>query len=89
MARESKISVIDNKIKRRQEKLFRLKEQSDVIAKEIEELIEEKEALRKEELIKEISLSDRTYEEIVEFLRSAPTRKSTKIKAKRTYTKGK
>ena len=89
MARESKISVIDNKIKRRQEKLFKLKEQSDVIAKEIEELIEEKEALRKEELIKEISLSDRTYEEIVEFLRSAPTRKSTKIKAKRTYTKRK
>lgn len=42
MVRGNKGSEIENQIKKRQEKLFRLKEQSDVIAVEIEKLLEEK-----------------------------------------------
>ena len=54
MARVSKLDAIDNQIKKKQEKLFELKEQSDAIAEEIQELIKQKEAIQKETLLEEI-----------------------------------
>jgi len=87
MAGKSKIAAIETKIKTKQDKLFKLKEQSDKIATEIEELLKEKEALRKQEILEAIESSGRTYEEITEFLRSAPKRNNVAQKPKRKYTK--
>ena len=42
MARVGKLEAIDNQIKKKQEKLFELKEKSDAQAKEIEELLNQK-----------------------------------------------
>ncbi len=87
MARVSKLNAIDNQIKKKQEMLFELKEQSDAIAEEIQELIKQKEAIQKETLLEEMKSSGRTYEEIVEFLRSAPKRSAGQQGTKRKYSR--
>ena len=87
MARVSKLNAIDNQIKKKQEMLFELKEQSDAIAEEIQELIKQKEAIQKETLLEEMESSGRTYEEIVEFLRSAPKRSALQQGTKRKYSR--
>lgn len=74
MARRNKVIEIDNRIKKKQEKLFSLKEQSDAIAAEIEKLLMEKKEAQKTELIDAFGESGRTYDEVMEFLRSAPKR---------------
>ena len=89
MARVSKLDAIDNQIKKKQEKLFELKKQSDAIAEEIQELIKQKEAIQKENLLEEMESSGRTYEEIVEFLRTAPRRSTLQQGTKRKYNRRK
>ena len=83
MARTSRLTTIENQIKSKQEKLFELKEKSDAIADEIQDLLAEKEKQQKEELMKLISESGRTYEEIAEFLKTAPKRGVETTSAKR------
>lgn len=46
-----------------------------MLAKEIEDLLNQKREVQKEELLEAINDSGRTYEEIIEFLQSAPKRK--------------
>ena len=75
MARVGKLEAIDNQIKKKQEKLFELKEKSDALAKEIEDLLNQKREVQKEELLEAIDDSGRTYKEIIEFLQSAPKRR--------------
>ena len=75
MARVGKLEAIDNQIKKKQEKLFELKEKSDALAKEIEDLLNQKREAQKEELLEAIDDSGRTYKGIIEFLQSAPKRK--------------
>ena len=87
MARVSKLNAIDNQIKKKQERLFELKEQSDAIAEEIQKLIKQKEAIQKETLLEEMKSSGRTYEEIVEFLRSAPKWSALQQGTKRKYSR--
>ena len=87
MARLSKLDAIDNQIKKKQERLFVLKEQSDAIAEEIQELIKQKEVIQKETLLEEMEASGRTYEEIVEFLKSAPKRTINQPETKRNHNK--
>ena len=87
MARLSKLDAIDNQIKKKQERLFVLKEQSDAIAEEIQELIKQKEVIQKETLLEEMEASGRTYEEIVEFLKSAPKRTINQPATKRNHNK--
>lgn len=89
MARVSKLNAIDNQIKKKQERLFALKEQSDAIAEEIQELLNQKEAIQKETLLEEMKSSERTYEEIVEFLKSAPKRSTCQQGTKRKYNRRK
>ena len=74
-ARVGKLEAIDNQIKKKQEKLFELKEKSNVLVKEIECLLNQKKEVQKEELMDAIDGSRRTYDEIIEFLQSAPKRK--------------
>lgn len=89
MARMNKLDSIENQIKKKQDKLFELKEQSDAIVAEIQELIKQREAIRKEALLSEIENSGRTYEEIIEFLQSTPKRNVAQPKVKRKYTRRK
>ncbi len=89
MARVSKLDAIDNQIKKKQERLFSLKEQSDIIAEEIQELVKQKEAIQKATLLEEMKASGRTYEEIVEFLRTAPRRSVGQQGTKRKYNRKK
>jgi hypothetical protein len=74
MARGNKINEVENQIKKKQEKLFALKEQSDVIAGEIEELLKKKDEVQKTALLEAFESSGRSYEEVMEFLKAAPKR---------------
>lgn len=85
MARMTRLETIENQIKKKQEKLFELKDKSDAISAEIQELLKEREIVRKENLLKELEASGRTYEEIVEYLRSAPKRNTVQSAPKRKY----
>ena len=85
MARMSKLDSIDNQIKKKQEKLFELKAQSDAIADEIQSLVKEKELLQRETILETFENSGRTYEEIIEFLKATPKRTQTQPKEKRKY----
>lgn len=85
MARMSRLDSIENQIKKKQEKLFELKEKSDAVAEEIQALIQEKEAICRESILTELDNSGRTYEEVLEFLKSAPKRNVSEPKAKRKY----
>lgn len=85
MARMTRLETIENQIKRKQEKLFELKDKSDAISAEIQELLKEREKARKENLLKELEASGRTYKEIIEFLKTAPQRSTTQPVTKRKY----
>ena len=50
MARVGKVTEVDNQIRKKQEKLYSLKDQYDVVADEIQELLKKKEELQKEEI---------------------------------------
>jgi len=84
MARMTRLERIEKQIKKKQDKLFELKDKSDALSDEIQELFKELEKVRKEELLKELEFSGRTYEEILEYLRSAPKR-NIKATARRKY----
>lgn len=87
MARMTKLGSIELQIQKKQERLFELKELSDTIASEIETLIMQRNEIRKAELMNELEKSGRTYEEILEFLKSAPKRDNNQPNQKRKYTK--
>lgn len=86
MARVTKLASIENQLQKKQEKLIYLKKQCDTTAEEIQELIRQRETIRREELLGELENSGRTYEEVLEFLKSAPKRNTTQPKTKRKYT---
>lgn len=77
MARVTKLASIENQLQ---------KKQCDTTAEEIQELIRQRETIRREELMGELENSGRTYEEVLEFLKSAPKRNTTQPKTKRKYT---
>jgi len=85
MKGKKKLEAIDLQIKKKQEKLFKLKDESDEISDEIQKLIKEKEKIRKTELLEAIEASGRTYEEVMEFLKSAPDRSEKQTREKRKY----
>ena len=60
--------TIDEKIEKARETVLRLKERYDKAADELQQLLEKKEAMRKEELLSAIANSNRSYEEILAFL---------------------
>ena len=74
MARMTKLESLENQIKNKEEKLFELKEKMDVVSTEIQELIKKRDEARKEEILKELGTSGRSYDEIIEYLRTAPKR---------------
>ena len=69
MAAREKISI-DVKIAKAEENVIKTKEKYTEAVKKLEELMAKKKAIQSEELMKLFESSNRTYEEVVEFLKA-------------------
>ena len=68
MARMTSIEALDKKIEKAQELVSRRKKLYDEAIAALSDLLDKRDALRRDELVKAIMNSDRTYEEVMEFL---------------------
>ena len=66
--------TIDEKIERQKEVVSRLKDKYEVALDDLEKLMQKREELRRKELMDAFVKSDRTYDEIMEYLRSTEER---------------
>lgn len=62
--------TIDEKIERQKEVVSKIKDKYDAALDELEKLMQKREELRRKELMDAFVKSDRTYDEIMEFLKS-------------------
>lgn len=83
MARAGQATEIDKQIRKKQEKLYSLKDQYDAVADEIQELLKKKEEMQKAEILAAYEKSGRTFEEVMEFLKTVPLRTSVQPTGKR------
>ena len=89
MAR-GKVISIDEKIKKAQDNVVKTKEKYDAAVAELQELMAKKKAMQSEELMKLFTNSGRSYDEVVEFLKSGMTEEQlTKITQKKRGRKPK
>ncbi len=70
MARMTGMEALDKKIEKAQELVSRRKKLYDEAIAALSDLLDKRDALRRDELVKAIMNSDRTYEEVLEFLNS-------------------
>jgi len=68
MAKARQRVLIESKIEKAQDKVVRAKERYDVAVAELRQLMAKKEAMMKGELMDAFDKSDRSYDEILEFL---------------------
>ena len=68
--RMKKTVSIDEKIEKAQTNFEKAKMKYDDAAKDLQDLMAKKEAIRKDELIKAISRSGKSYDEILSFIES-------------------
>jgi hypothetical protein len=67
MARVTAMQAVQAKIEKAQEAVSKKKEYDEAIAV-LSDLLDKRDALRRDELVKAIMKSDRTYEEVMAFL---------------------
>ena len=82
MARMTSMEALEHKIEKAKEQVIRTKKQYDSATAALSDLLDKKDALRRDELIKAIMKSDRTYEEVIDFLNTESDEKSTKTNGK-------
>ena len=70
MARMTSMDALEAKIEKAQEQVSRAKKQYDAALSKLSDLLDKRDALRRDELVKAIMKSDKTYEEVLEFLGS-------------------
>ena len=70
MARMTGMEALDKKIEKAQELVSRRKKLYDEAIAALSDLLDKRDALRRDELVKAIMNSDRPYEEVLEFLNS-------------------
>ena len=70
MAGTRKTITLDEKIEKAQEAVVKTKARYDAAVKELRDLLEKKEAQRKQELLEAIENSSRSYDEIMAFLKA-------------------
>lgn len=70
MARMTSMDALETKIEKAQEQVSRTKKQYDAALARLSDLSDKRDALRRDELVKAILKSDKTYEEVLEFLGS-------------------
>ena len=68
MARMTSMEALDAKIEKAQAQASKAKKQYDAAVAALSDLLDKRDALRRDELVKAIMKSDRTYEEVLEFL---------------------
>ena len=68
MARMTTIDALETKIETAQEQVSKAKKQYDTALAKLSDLLDKRDALRRDELVKAILKSDKTYEEVLEFL---------------------
>ena len=62
------MEALDAKIEKAQAQVSKAKKQYDAAVAALSDLLDKRDALRRDELVKAIMKSDRTYEEVLEFL---------------------
>ena len=68
MARMTSMEALDAKVEKAQAQVSKAKKQYDAAVAALSDLLDKRDALRRDELVKAIMKSDRTYEEVLEFL---------------------
>ena len=68
MARMTSMEALEAKIEKAQALVSKTKKQYDAAVAALSDLLDKRDALRRDELVKAIMKSDRTYEEVLEFL---------------------
>ncbi len=68
MARVTAMQAVEAKIEKAQEAVSKKKKEYDEAIAVLSELLDKRDALRRDELVKAIMKSDRTYEEVMAFL---------------------
>lgn len=70
MARVTAMQAVEAKIEKAQEAVSKKKKEYYEVIAVLSDLLDKRDALRRDELVKAIMKSDRTYEEVLEFLES-------------------
>lgn len=70
MARVRKTITLDEKIEKAQDTVEKTKTRYDAAVKELKELLDKKDAQRKQELLKAVENSPRSFDEIMAFLKA-------------------
>ena len=70
MARVTAMQAVEAKIEKAQEAVSKKKKEYDEAIAVLSDLLDKRDALRRDELVKAFMKSDRTYEEVLEFLES-------------------
>lgn len=68
MARMTSIDALETKIEKAQQQVSKAKKQYDEALAKLSDLLDKRDALRRDELVKAILKSNKTYEEVLEFL---------------------
>ena len=68
MARMTSMEALEAKIEKAQAQVSKTKKQYDAAVAALSDLLDKRDALRRDELVKAIMKSDRTYEEVLAFL---------------------
>ena len=68
MARMTSIDALEAKIEKAQQQVSKAKKQYDEALAKLSDLLDKRDALRRDELVKAILKSNKTYEEVMEFL---------------------
>ena len=68
MARMASMDALERKIEKAQEQVSKTKKQYDAAVAVLSDLLDKRDALRRDELVKAIMKSGRKYEEILAFL---------------------
>ena len=68
MARATSMEVLEQKIEKAQALVSRKKKEYDAAISALSDLLDKRDAIRRDELVKAILKSNRTYEEVIAFL---------------------
>ena len=70
MARMTSMEALNKKIEKAQMQISKTKKQYDAAVATLSDLLDKRDALQRDELIKAIMKSDKTYDEVLDFLGS-------------------
>ncbi len=75
MARVTALQAVELKIEKAQERVSKTKKAYDTAIANLSNLLDERDAIRRDELVKAIMKSNKTYEEVMAFLNTGKGRK--------------